>query len=322
MVLRSEAGRVLDRHVVALGGGHGLYATLSALRRVVINPTAVVTVADNGGSSGRLRGEFNVLPPGDLRMALAALCGDSEWGRTWTDVLQHRFAGDGDMRGHVTGNLLIVSLWELLGDHVASLDWVAKLLGAQGRVLPMALTPLDITARVRGVDPDHPEGVTTVHGQVEVATTSGVIESVALIPEDARHCPEAVASVLEADLVVLGPGSWFSSVIPHLLLPELRAALVSTAARVVVVLNLESDTDDETGGMTQADHLRVLMEHAPELVLDTVIADPGQTSDLGELEALTASLGAKLLLGDFAMDDGTARHDPHKLAAAFDSLLE
>ena len=139
--------------VVALGGGHGLHASLSALRRVVDRLTAVVTVADDGGSSGRLRQEFGVLPPGDLRMALAALCGDDEWGQTWAQVLQHRFAGDGDMRGHVTGNLLIVSLWEQLGDHVQALDWVGRLLGASGRVLPMALTPLVMTAQIRGVDP-------------------------------------------------------------------------------------------------------------------------------------------------------------------------
>ena len=133
----------------------------------------MVTVADNGGSSGRLRGEFGVLPPGDLRMALAALCGDDEWGQTWERVLQHRFAGDGEMRGHVVGNLLIVSLWELLGDHVAALDWVGRLLGAEGTVLPMAVTPMDITAEVRGPTRPTPTRTATVRGQVEVATTDG-----------------------------------------------------------------------------------------------------------------------------------------------------
>ncbi|HEX5770738.1 MAG TPA: 2-phospho-L-lactate transferase CofD family protein, partial [Nocardioidaceae bacterium] len=151
---------------VALGGGHGLFATLSALRRLeadltIDSLTAIVTVADNGGSSGRLRGEFGVLPPGDLRMALAALCGDDEWGRTWAEVVQHRFAGEGDMRGHVVGNLLIVGLWELMGDHVRALDWVGRLLGAQGRVLPMAVTPMDITAEVRGLDAERPELTST-----------------------------------------------------------------------------------------------------------------------------------------------------------------
>ncbi|WP_036490712.1 gluconeogenesis factor YvcK family protein, partial [Nocardioides sp. CF8] len=123
--------RSTAQSAVALGGGHGLFASLSALRHLVAELTldeltAVVTVADNGGSSGRLRGEFGVLPPGDLRMALAALCGDDEWGRTWADVVQHRFAGEGEMRGHVIGNLLIVGLWELMGDPVRALDWVGK----------------------------------------------------------------------------------------------------------------------------------------------------------------------------------------------------
>ena len=175
--------------VVALGGGHGLHASLSALRHLVDDLTvddltAVVTVADNGGSSGRLRGEFGVLPPGDLRMALAALCGDDEWGDTWAKVLQHRFEGDGEMRGHVVGNLLIVGLWELLGDHVDALDWVGRLLGAKGRVLPMAMTPMDITAEVRGLVAGDPDALTSVRGQVEVATTDGVISEIALRSEE------------------------------------------------------------------------------------------------------------------------------------------
>ena len=143
--------------VVALGGGHGLSASLSALRLMTDRITAVVTVADDGGSSGRLRDELGVLPPGDLRMALAALCDDSDWGRTWRDVLQHRFRSSGDLDQHAVGNLLIVALWELLGDPVEGLDWVGKLLGARGRVLPMASVPLLIEADVvdarRGDEP-------------------------------------------------------------------------------------------------------------------------------------------------------------------------
>ncbi len=146
----------LDVRVVALGGGHGLAASLSALRRVVSDLTAVVTVADNGGSSGRLRREFGVLPPGDLRQALSALCRDDDWGRTWARVLQHRFRSTGDMHDHAVGNLLIVALWELLGEHVSGLDWVGRLLGAEGRVLPMSVTPIDITALVRGLDDADP----------------------------------------------------------------------------------------------------------------------------------------------------------------------
>ena len=138
---------------MALGGGHGLYASLSALRRLSGTLTAVVTVADDGGSSGRLRRELGVLPPGDLRMALAALCGDDDWGTTWSRVVQHRFGGDSELSGHAVGNLLIVALWDLLGDTVEGLDWVGRLLGAHGRVLPMAAVPLDITAAGGGRRP-------------------------------------------------------------------------------------------------------------------------------------------------------------------------
>src|SRR5580765_7707454 len=136
--------------IAALGGGHGLAASLRALRLVSEHITAIVTVADNGGSSGRLRDEFDVLPPGDLRMALSALCDDTEWGHTWRDLLQHRFESSGELHNHAVGNLLIVALWELLGDTVTGLDWVARLLGARGRVLPMSAVPLDIEATVVG----------------------------------------------------------------------------------------------------------------------------------------------------------------------------
>lgn len=312
--------------VVALGGGHGLSATLRALRRLHADLTvdevaAIVTIADNGGSSGRLRGEFGVLPPGDLRMALAALCRDDTWGDTWAGVLQHRFNGDGEMNGHVVGNLLIVALWEQLGDHVRALDLVGDLLGAIGRVLPMALTPLDIRAEVRGIDPTDPEALTEVRGQVEVATTAGVISSIALEPADPAPCPEAIAAVRAADWVVLGPGSWFTSVIPHLLVPQMREALVTTGAGIVLVLNLE-EQEGETPGFGPADHLAVLSEHAPDLKVHTVVADRARVgADLEELSAAVAAFGAQLVLDDVAMGDGTARHDPARLAAVFEQVM-
>src|SRR5580692_278301 len=204
--------RAARNRVVALGGGHGLFTSLSALRRVTRDLTAIVTVADDGGSSGRLRREFGVLPPGDLRMALAALCGDDAWGTTWSRVIQHRFTGDGEVGGHAVGNMLIVALWELLEDTVQGLDWVARLLGAHGRVLPMASVPLDLVAEVEGADPDRPDELTLVRGQVACASTTGRVRSVSLIPANPPACPEAVQAIGAADWVVLGPGSWFTSV--------------------------------------------------------------------------------------------------------------
>lgn len=317
---------VRAQSVVALGGGHGLHASLSALRHLVDDLTvdeltAVVTVADNGGSSGRLRDEFGVLPPGDLRMALAALCGDSEWGDTWAKVLQHRFAGEGEMGGHVVGNLLIVGLWELLGDPVDALDRVGRLLGAKGRVLPMALTPMDITAEVRGLVVDDLDALTTIRGQVEIATTDGVITSIALEPPDPTVCPQAVSAVLAADWVVLGPGSWFTSVLPHVMVPELRTALAQTQARVIVVLNLE-EQEGETPGFGPEDHLAVLAEHAPDLRVHTVLADRASVADgLGALEQMAAAYGAGLVVDDVAEADGSHRHDSSKLAAAYARIL-
>jgi len=311
---------MLDLRVVALGGGHGLAANLAALRHVVKDLTAVVTVADNGGSSGRLRREFGVLPPGDLRQALSALCGDDDWGRTWARVLQHRFSSTGEMDNHAVGNLLIVTLWQQLGDHVAGLDLVGRLLGAQGRVLPMAVTPIDILAEVRGLDPADRDALTTVRGQVEVASTDGQVHAVHLDPEDPPACPEAIAAVADADWVVLGPGSWFTSVIPHLLLPELRRALVQSSARTVVTLNLEPQAG-ETDGFAPETHLEVLAEHAPDLKVDVVLADRASVVDRDQLAEVARSLGADLVVADLAVGDGTPRHDPAKLARAYAGFL-
>jgi uncharacterized cofD-like protein len=308
--------------VVALGGGHGLFASLSALRRVTRDLTAIVTVADDGGSSGRLRREFGVLPPGDLRMALAALCGDDSWGTTWSKVVQHRFGGTGELGGHAVGNLLIVALWELLGDPAEGLEWVARLLGAHGRVLPMASVPLDLEAEVEGIDPDHPGQVSTIRGQVACATTTGRVRSMSLVPADPPACAPAVQAVAEADWVVLGPGSWFTSVLPHLLVPDLARALVATTARRLVTLNL-APQPGETEGFSPRAHLEVLARHAPDLAIDVVLADAPAVSDTaGELTEAVKRLGGRLVLADLAMAGRPDRHDPLLLAGALARIFE
>jgi uncharacterized cofD-like protein len=302
--------------VVAFGGGHGLAASLSALRRVTDDVTAIVTVADDGGSSGRLRQEFGVLPPGDLRMALAALCGDDEWGTTWARVVQHRFGGEGELAGHSLGNLLIAGLWDLLGDPVAALDWVGRLLRVTGRVLPMAAVPLDIVARVEGHDPVKPAVISTVRGQAEVAVTPGHVRSISLVPADPPAVPEAVTAVHEADWVVFGPGSWFTSVLPHLLVPSLATALAGTRARRLVALNLVPQPG-ETEGFSPHRHLEVLADHAPSLTVDVVLADSGAVAGAeDELKQAAGLLHASLVLSDVAAADGV-KHDPVRLAAAY-----
>ena len=305
--------------VVALGGGHGLAASLEALKLVCDDITAVVTVADNGGSSGRLREEYGVLPPGDLRMALAALTDDTEWGHTWRDVLQHRFRGDGPLGGHAVGNLLIVALWDLHHQPVAGLDLVGRLLSARGRVLPMAAVPLEITAQVQGVDPAHPDTVQTVRGQVAVATTKGRVRSIALEPHDPPSAPETVDAVHSADWVVLGPGSWFTSVMPHLMVPALRSALHDTRAKRALTLNLEHS--GETAGMTTAGQVEALADHAPRLRLDVVLADPHAIDDEVALRAAAARLGAEVVLAQVAKRGEPGHHDTLRLAAAYRDLF-
>jgi len=302
--------------VVALGGGHGLAASLSALRLITENLTAVVTVADDGGSSGRLRSELGVLPPGDLRMALAALCDDSEWGRTWRDLLQHRFTSQGDLDNHAVGNLLIVALWELLGDSVSGLDWVGKLLGARGRVLPMASVPLSIEADMR-TDGDQ----FTVSGQSKVASTAGHVENLRLIPNDPPACPEAVEAVLNADWVILGPGSWFSSVMPHLLVPALAAALHATTAKRCLTMNLGT-AESEALGMDAADLVGALRQHAPGLRIDAILADPSAVDDVEALVRQGEACGARVLFRQVRRSDGTARHDSLRLAAAYRDVFD
>lgn len=311
---------------VALGGGHGLHATLLALRvlaarRIVDDRvTAVVTVADDGGSSGRLRRELGLLPPGDLRMAMAALAADDAAGRRWCALVQHRFGGTGALAGHAVGNLLLAGLMDTLGDPVAALDEVGVLLGLRGRVLPMSCEPLDIEAEVTGLGVPGPGGEAhRIRGQVAVASTPGRVRRVWLRPEHPKACAQAVEAVRSADLLLLGPGSWFTSVLPHLLVPELRDALISSAARRVVVLNLAPEPG-ETAGFSPEQHLAVLSQHAPGLRVDAVLADVAAVPvpDLlrGAAEAMLSRGGRVHLAPVAAVDPAAPRHDPVALADA------
>lgn len=313
--------------VTALGGGHGLYATLSALRLIAGEITAVVTVADDGGSSGTIRKEMDVLPPGDLRMALAALCDDTDWGRTWHDTLQHRFTtrpeSEGTLDNHALGNLLIVALWEQLGNPVDGLRWAGALLGARGTVLPMATVPLTISGTVLA---DHDRGgltSQTISGQVALATAAGQgrVSHIALDPADAPATPESLEAMELADWVILGPGSWYTSVLPHLLLPQQRDALCATPARRALVMNLESDTS-ETTGMSPADHLRVLQTYAPDLTLDVIIADPDVVSQRDEFRAAAEALKAEVVFSRVMSKQSPGVHDPLRLAVALHEAFD
>ena len=312
--------------ITSLGGGHGLFATLRAVRRIADEVTAVVTVADDGGSSGRLRRELGRIPPGDLRMALAALSADVERGRLWEDVLQHRFGGTGALAGHAVGNLIIAGLTSVLDDEVRALDEIGSLLGICGRVLPMSPRPLDIEAEVVGLE-DDARVVRPVRGQVAVATTPGQVRRIRLIPDNPPATPDAVEAIMSADMVTLGPGSWFTSVLPHLQVPELVGALRDTSAQRVVVLNLSSEPG-ETAGFSSERHVHMLTQHAPDLTLDKILVDEstiGGASERSYLERAAATLSAEVVYADVREIDAeggwTERHDPVKVAAALGELL-
>lgn len=294
---------------VAIGGGHGLSRCLRALTHVVDHVTAVVTTADDGGSSGRLRRELGVIPPGDMRMALAALSPRRDLAR----LVQYRF-DDGDLEGHSLGNLIIVATTDLNdGDVVAALDYVASVVDARGRVLPCTPSPVRLHARVDGDE---------VSGQVRVARSRGV-EEVWISPSDPEATPDAVTAIARADLVVLGPGSLFTSIVPNLLVPGILQALRSTDAPIVLVGNLREQLG-ETEGLTHEDQIEALLRHAPGLELDAIVAHRGPPSggDGRPLLADDDSLGRyadRVLISDLA--DPIEGHDPARLAVPLGRVL-
>jgi len=309
--------------VVALGGGHGLAATLSALRQITSELTAIVTVADNGGSSGRLREEFSIYPPGDLRMALAALCADDEWGRSWAEIMQYRFESDGALDGHAVGNLLLAALWNKGEDPVAGLDRVGSLLKVIGRVLPMSVEPLDIEATFT-----NSTGRFIVKGQVQVATAKGRLESLRLLPENPTARPESLSAISDADWIVMGPGSWFSSVLPHLMVPQQRDALAAAKAKKILVLNLDSAESGsattnslkgagEYAGYTATEHIEILHTYAPDLRFDLIVADQSVVAGSDQLQRHLSSTGGELLIADLRDQRFLVHHDPKKLTSLF-----
>lgn len=311
-----SAGASAGPKVVALGGGHGLAKSLQALRGVTDALTAVVGVADDGGSSGRIRSEFDVLPPGDLRMALAALCDQASHKATWGDVIQYRFDGDGDLSGHSLGNLLITAMWLHTGDPVAGLTLVTRLLGAHGTVLPCSTVPLGIHAVAR--DPSGTQ--VTVHGQERIARLHVPVERVWIEPQEPPACQEALEAIADADAIVLGPGSWYTSVLPHLLIPDQRRALVETPAQRILIMNVNPTRDRETFGLALDEHVRILAGYAPNFRIDWVLADPKHVSDRIALESSVQDLGGQVHYADVESDIPGV-HDPDRLADALRTVL-
>ncbi len=282
--------------VVALGGGHGLAASLRAIRTYASEITAVVSVADDGGSSGRLRDELGIPAPGDLRKCLVAL-GDAD--SIWTQALEHRFDA-GQLSGHPLGNLMIAGLTGATGDFTVALHEVGRLIGAVGRVLPATITPVVLKAEVSGRE---------IEGQVKVAQ-SDHIATVSLVPADALTPMEVPEALAGADQIVIGPGSLFTSVLAAAIVPDVKAALAATSAQRVYVCNLLPQVP-ETSGFDVAAHVEALNAHG--VVVDIVLCDP-------RAMALGVPTG-RVVERDLARPNGLA-HDPMLLAKALAELSD
>lgn len=319
--MSSEGKAVSSRRVVALGGGHGLAKALGALRRLDIAPTAVVTVADDGGSSGRLRDELGVIPPGDLRMALLALARN----QALAEALAWRFQGKdsapsgGTLQGHALGNLLLVALAQRAdNDFVAALEAAAALLDCDGRVLPVTTDIVRLHARVGGRE---------LSGQVRIATAQERVEQVWVEPSDPAACTAAVEAIEQADGIVLGPGSLYTSIIAALLIPGIAKALTSSGVPVIYVANVRTQVG-ETSGLDLAAHVDALFAHVPGLRIDTVIAHEGPIADAaGEplLPVLPDERVGRLITADVisrkANGDIGWGHDTARLSAALEVSL-
>ncbi len=291
------------RAVVAIGGGHGLATALRAVRRYAGVITAVVSVADDGGSSGRLRRDLDIQPPGDIRKCLVAL---AEGDNVWADAFEHRFGGE-ELGGHALGNLVLVGLAESLGDFTAAIDEAGRLLRTAGRVVPATTEPVVLKAEVEGE---------SVEGQVAVASVGGRIKRVSIVPGDARAHPDALAAVAAADQVVLAPGSLYTSLLPVVAVVELRSAIASAPGSVVQVCNLRPQLP-ETAGLDGVDHLRAVLEHGGRV--DAFVWQRG--GELAVDEGQVGALGVRSVPASVAQPSGLV-HEPARLAQALRDLLE
>jgi uncharacterized cofD-like protein len=309
--------------LVAIGGGTGLSVLLRGLKHHVGSErlrqlTGVVTVTDDGGSSGRLRKEFGVLPPGDIRNCIAALADDED---LLTRLFQYRFPNGGGLLGHSFGNLFLTALTGITGDFHQAILTAESVLSVRGKIFPATLT--DVRLRGRGVSGRIYEG------ESAIGLSGEELAAVELDPASPPAFPQAVAALEKADLILLGPGSLYTSILPNLLIPGIRQALVKTRARVVLLLNLMTQPG-ETDGMMGTEHLRALVRQAGEGIIDAVLVNaapipPALTAHYAEtgsvpvavdraaLEALGVEVHAADLL---AVDGDLIRHDPEKLARA------
>ncbi|MBO8159006.1 YvcK family protein [Thermosyntropha sp.] len=315
--------RERDFKLVVIGGGTGISVLLKGLKKHTSDLTAVVTVSDDGGSSGRLRTELGVLPPGDIRNCLVAL---AETETLMDKVFQHRFKTAGSLNGHNMGNLLLVAMAEITGDFISAIKEVSKILAVRGRVIPATLEHVILGACM--------EDGRTVFGETAIRNYKGRIKQVFLVPSTCEPVPDTLQAINEADAVILGPGSLYTSIIPNLLVKEIKEAIKETKAVTFYISNIMTESG-ETDDYTAADHVKVIIEHLGEQLIDYVIVNSGSIGEYRlkrykEEGAVPVKadkdriekLGIKVIEADLVADDELAWHDPDKLAAIIIDVLK
>ncbi|MFH1777852.1 MAG: gluconeogenesis factor YvcK family protein [Candidatus Omnitrophota bacterium] len=308
--------------VVVIGGGTGLSVLLQGLKRYTSNITAIVTVADDGGSSGRLRTELDVLPPGDIRNCLVALA-DKE--KLMQDLFQFRFPEDTQLAGHNFGNLYITAMTKLTGDFEKAVKESSKVLAISGQVVPATLKRVSLVARY--------EDGSEVVGESQINKTDKRIQTVYLKPLDCEPTQDALDAIAQAEAIVLGPGSLYSSVIPNLTIRKIQAAILEAKAVRVYVCNVMTQ-DGETHGYTASDHVRAIVEHTDPKIIDYVIVNKAsiaaeflekyRAENAYPVQAdivLIKKMGYMVIEDDVVSTVDYVRHNSDKLALIVNNLL-
>lgn len=300
--------------VVAIGGGTGLSTMLSGIKTFTSNITAIVTVTDTGGSSGRLRDEMDMLPPGDIRNCLVAL---ADAGPLIRDLFQYRFDLGEGLKGHSFGNLFITALSKVTGDFEKAIAESSKVLAIRGRVLPSTLEKVTLVGEFM-------DG-TSVEGETNITDRKKPLRSIRLLPEDCRACQEALDAIEIADIILMGPGSLYTSILPNLLIKDIRDAVLRSDAYKIYIMNAMTQPG-ETTGMSAWDHLNVILDHTDPRIVDacfvnTATISPVMLQRYAEQDAVPVKLdvekirekGYRVIQGDVLQPGEQVRHDSELL---------
>ncbi|MBC7075349.1 MAG: YvcK family protein [Syntrophomonadaceae bacterium] len=301
--------------IVVIGGGTGLSVLLKGLKKYTTRLTAIVTVTDDGGSSGRLRTELGVLPPGDIRNCLVAL---AETETLMDKVFQHRFRQSGSLQGHNLGNLLLVAMTEIAGDFVSAIKEVSKVLKVRGKVIPSTLQHVVLGAYM--------DDGTTILGETSIRNSGKKIKKLFLKPEECVPVPETLKAIKEADAVILGPGSLYTSIIPNLLVRGVAAAIADSSALTFYICNIMTEKG-ETDGFAVSDHLSAISRYLEEQIFDYVIVNSGTPDEERMLKYKAEgaepvetdweeirNMGIEVIAEDLLLEGEVAWHDSDKLA--------